>query len=81
MQKPPIRYDAYQRDYSHDIGAHLVVSLDGQTIEDVIRYDCKSGEIETYVYDDKGQFKIENDDVKRIIKKGLVTVDWGQFGD
>ena len=81
MQKPPIRYDAYQRDYSHDIGSHLVVSLDGQAIKNVIRYDCESGEIETYVQDNKGQFEIENDDAKRIIQKGLVTVDWGQFGD
>lgn len=75
---PPVRYSVSQPDFDHNVGARLLIRLDGVEQKDVIEYDCEAGTVLRNKLDESGRAQPTPDKsaVWTETMTGNVTVEW-----
>lgn len=78
-EAPPVRYSVSQPDFDYEIGARLLVRLDGIEQKQVVAYDCEAGTVLRNKLDEQGRAQVnpdKRDEVWRETMTGNVTVEW-----
>lgn len=75
---PPAAYSVWQPDFDAQVGARLVVLLDGNLQTFVTEYNCEEGWLTRHATDAEGKPSLNDarDDVLTEWRDGLVEVRW-----
>ena len=75
---PPSRYDLADPTFDPDVGARIMVKLDGQPCARVVAYDCEEGWVRKFQTTADGHVRVSptRDEALKETVTGFVTAEW-----